>query len=699
MAQLQSASITGSLTVTGQVVAQTLNVQQVTSSIVYSSGSNIFGNTLGNTQQFTGSLQVSGSSHNILGNVGIGPTGTPAAELQVGKSSDVAIAMSNSSSVTSGNRGSLAWYNSSNSTVANIKATAVTDNVGTQLEFYTRPVAGSLTQVLTIASTGAATFSSTLQVGGNASSTITIGDASAGAFDANIRLRTGSTKTSWLIASQNNIAGFEITPSTTVGGTTYSTPAFSILASTGAATFSSSVTAAGYVFIGLDGTYGPTYSGISFQGTSAGVNGENRIFAGRAGADGLYLASATSRAIYFRAGGSTSDHLTISSTGAATFSSTVTATKLTSGGDLEVGTSSGNDYILKPGVSATGTGSLIIQAGFGSAGAGGGIVLYSHANATYPGGVWIGRSYGSSGPIIFGSGGTGPQTEQMRITSGGNVGIGNSPSYKLDITNSVAASTSLDPITLRLYNGSDGGSAIYFSNSVSGQSKISFGVESTGAGTDDSYLGFSTGTNTALTERMRITSDGQVLVGMTSNGGSAVTSLRAGLLSGQRTASADECLSGWNQATSGDNRFVAFYTEANGTLRGTIDYNRGAGLVRYNTTSDSNLKNIIGNSDKTKSIDILNSTKIREYSWKDDEFNKVQIGVIAQELYETYKGAVSEGSSDELLGTEDYKPWGVDKTAFTFHLVAGFQEHERIIKELQTQIETLKSKIEILEQS
>jgi len=121
---------------------------------VYSSGSNIFGNSLGNTQQFTGSLQVSGSSHNILGNVGIGPTGTPAAELQVGKSSDVAIAMSNSSSVTSGNRGSLAWYNSSNSTVANIKAVAITDNVGTELQFYTRPAAGSLTQVLTISSSG-----------------------------------------------------------------------------------------------------------------------------------------------------------------------------------------------------------------------------------------------------------------------------------------------------------------------------------------------------------------------------------------------------------------------------------------------------------------------------------------------------------------------------------------------------------------
>jgi hypothetical protein len=54
-------AITGSLTVTGQVVAQTLNVQQVTSSIVYSSGSNVFGNNVSNTQQFTGSVSVTGS--------------------------------------------------------------------------------------------------------------------------------------------------------------------------------------------------------------------------------------------------------------------------------------------------------------------------------------------------------------------------------------------------------------------------------------------------------------------------------------------------------------------------------------------------------------------------------------------------------------------------------------------------------------
>ena len=75
-------SITGSLTVTGQIIAQTINVQQVTSSIVYSSGSNLFGNQLSNNQTFTGSVNITGSSHAIFGNVGIGIS-SPAEKIHV----------------------------------------------------------------------------------------------------------------------------------------------------------------------------------------------------------------------------------------------------------------------------------------------------------------------------------------------------------------------------------------------------------------------------------------------------------------------------------------------------------------------------------------------------------------------------------------------------------------------------------------
>jgi len=61
MAQLQSTSVTGSLIVTGQITAQSLNVSIISSSVIYSSGSNIFGCSLSNTQQFTGSVSMTGS--------------------------------------------------------------------------------------------------------------------------------------------------------------------------------------------------------------------------------------------------------------------------------------------------------------------------------------------------------------------------------------------------------------------------------------------------------------------------------------------------------------------------------------------------------------------------------------------------------------------------------------------------------------
>ena len=61
--QVVSGSIlqSGSFTTTGTIIAQTINVQTVTSSVVYSSGSNVFGNSLGNSQTFTGSVLVTGS--------------------------------------------------------------------------------------------------------------------------------------------------------------------------------------------------------------------------------------------------------------------------------------------------------------------------------------------------------------------------------------------------------------------------------------------------------------------------------------------------------------------------------------------------------------------------------------------------------------------------------------------------------------
>jgi hypothetical protein len=84
-----NAIVTGSLTVTGTITAQTLVVQTVTSSVSFITGSTRFGSTLSNTHQFTGSVGVTGSltvNNNVLSvggtNVGIGTT-SPTQKLEI----------------------------------------------------------------------------------------------------------------------------------------------------------------------------------------------------------------------------------------------------------------------------------------------------------------------------------------------------------------------------------------------------------------------------------------------------------------------------------------------------------------------------------------------------------------------------------------------------------------------------------------
>ena len=166
-----SQTITGSLTVTGNLTAQQFIVS---SSVTYltqsfASGSNRFGNSSDDTHQFTGSLVVSGSANlltvgtNLLfvsssGNVGIG-TASPSTKLHVYE------ALTNAS----------AHLTIQNNRARNAAVYTVTSNGG----FYAGTSIGTDTfnyQIydavagearLTIASTGAATFSSTVTANGS----------------------------------------------------------------------------------------------------------------------------------------------------------------------------------------------------------------------------------------------------------------------------------------------------------------------------------------------------------------------------------------------------------------------------------------------------------------------------------------------------------------------------------------------------
>ena len=158
-----SQSITGSLTVTGQVVAQTLNVQQVTSSIVYSSGSNIFGNTLGNTQQFTGSVSVTGSL--VVAGALSGTSGTltgalsgTSATFTSSITSNNAIGVEKNGSGTVGGGGRFYLYNA-----ATTDGLLLQLNASNNIDFWGL-TSNSFTAspVITLTRAGAATFSSSV---------------------------------------------------------------------------------------------------------------------------------------------------------------------------------------------------------------------------------------------------------------------------------------------------------------------------------------------------------------------------------------------------------------------------------------------------------------------------------------------------------------------------------------------------------
>jgi hypothetical protein len=278
-------------------------------------------------------------------------------------------------------------------------------------------------------------------------------------------------------------------------------------------------------------------------------------------------------------------------------------------------------------------------------------------------------------------------TTAVTIDTAQNVGIGTTtPANKVHIQQTSAGASLTQLVLQNADNTSGTGSAVGFANHTS-SGLLTGKVESAIDGGNAYSMRFYT-YQSGLNEGMRITAGGNLCVGTTTStpGGrlTVVTGSDEAVWTKTSAGASSANMISWNSADSGNNYFHGFNVNTAGDAIGSIDYNRAAGLVRYNTTSDATLKNIIGDFDGQRSLEILNTTRIREFAWKSDTEQKTQIGVIAQELYETYKGAVSVGGENDK-GV--YRPWGVDKTAFTFHLISGWQAHEKLIQELKAQVD------------
>ena len=265
--------------------------------------------------------------------------------------------------------------------------------------------------------------------------------------------------------------------------------------------------------------------------------------------------------------------------------------------------------------------------------------------------------------------------ERMRITSGGNVGIGtSSPAMSLQIGNGTGTGNQY----LRLFNSASdmyiGQTASNLFGAGNGQVIVTDGTYTSNfaIGTLNASANLIFGTNNI--ERARITSGGVFMVGTTTalgGGGSEATNglniNSSGVLINNSTNDANAYFakrSGYSSST-----FVAFYVA--GTYVGAINTNGSSTF--YTTASDYRLKQDLK---EYNGLDLISKIKTYDYQWKSD--NTRSFGVIAHELQEIIPQAVN--------GEKDGKDMqGVDYSKLVPILVKAIQE-------LKQEIEILKNK-------
>jgi hypothetical protein len=172
------------------------------------------------------------------------------------------------------------------------------------------------------------------------------------------------------------------------------------------------------------------------------------------------------------------------------------------------------------------------------------------------------------------------------------------------------------------------------------------------------------------TERMRITSGGDFLVGKTANGWT---------VNGLQTETNGTVLGVTNSAANDNNLFLRKNNIAGKLLvfyRGTTEVGSisvTTVLTTYNTTSDYRLKEDLK---PINGLEIVNKIKVYDYKWKASDSR--MDGVLAHELAEVLPYAVNGVKDGEQMQ-------GVDYSKIVPVLIQA-------IKDQQVQIEQLKNK-------
>ena len=261
--------------------------------------------------------------------------------------------------------------------------------------------------------------------------------------------------------------------------------------------------------------------------------------------------------------------------------------------------------------------------------------------------------------------GSGP-TDAVTIDTSQNVGIGtSSPSSLLHLNGSSPNVRVQDTgaNAVRAYLTSTN-SAIYLTTDYSSSGvPIVFAQGGVGSG---------------ATERMRIDSSGNLLVGATSQ----IDSEKVGITFDGN--SLNGIVFKTTFASTGSN-FLRFKNSSN-TLAGNIVQN-GTTTVAYNTSSDYRLKENI--QPMQNALGVVQQLKPCTYTWKED--GSVGQGFIAHELQAVVPDCVTgEKDAVDADGNPDYQ--GIDTSFLVATLTAAIQEQQALIQTLTQRIETLEAK-------
>jgi trimeric autotransporter adhesin len=269
--------------------------------------------------------------------------------------------------------------------------------------------------------------------------------------------------------------------------------------------------------------------------------------------------------------------------------------------------------------------------------------------------------------IAFAEGGA----EVARFDSSGNLGIGtSSPSNKLQVSGSAGSTVA------RFTDGANGTFLFQFASS---ESRIQDGGANNLWAYDNSGQNSKFYTNN--TERMRIASDGNLLVGKVSGNITTVgAEIRANGLIGSTLTGSTSATSTLEVYSTGAGAY-RFFVGMNGTVYATS--------TTISSLSDQRYKeNIV---DLDVGLDAVMALKPRKFDWKEGKGKDIKgdRGFVAQEFETVFPDLVDEWKDPSPDGEEPYKSVRADLIPI---LVKAIQEQQAIITDLKARLEVLEAK-------